>query len=304
MSRSPDGSPSSKGQRRCDDLTRRECSLLKPGSVFLRRWTCDKLGQRCILGVLPSTPTPIGNADEDRDADADRTTWLLSGGQCPYRGSCDLRQRCQRRRVASMRRRAPRSFCANCECSSHSVTGFSFDVGICVTRTPTPTVTATPAERRGCCQLTGLRGANGAVCGNDVRESTCSARVRCRRGVLRGVCLQLAFERRASTSHRVCASRPRRLAARGRARRRARAASRTTGSRSCGRAALDAPVPASRRCPSPLSIGAALSGGERAFEIAAGVQKSSRTVHQCSEVRTGAPTAWRPRFVSRRRCQA
>jgi hypothetical protein len=172
VSRAPDGSPSSKGQRRCDDLTRRECSLLKPGSVFLRRWTCDQHGQRCILGVPANTPTP--NATPTKSP---TTTPTEARGCCQVDNVRTVGHTICGNAVSETsclnETKGTPKFCANCECSSHTVAGFSFDVGICVTRTPTPTVTATPAERRGCCQLTGLRGANGAVCGNDVRESTC-----------------------------------------------------------------------------------------------------------------------------------
>ncbi len=170
VSRSPDGAP--RGQRRCDDLTRRECSLLKPGSVFLRRWTCDKPSQRCLLGVLPNTPTPTAtptktptpSPTEPRgccQVEDVRTVGHPICGNDITQSSC-----------INETKGVP-VFCANCECSSHPGSGFSFDLGVCATQTPTPTMTATPAEPRGCCQLTGLRGANGAVCGNDVRESTC-----------------------------------------------------------------------------------------------------------------------------------
>ena len=172
VARSPDGSPSSKGQRRCDDLTRRECSLLKPGSVFLRRWTCDKLGQRCILGVPPSTPTPPPTTTRTATPTPTEPSGCCQVDNVRTVGHAICGNDVSQTSCLNETKGAP-VFCPDCACSSHSTTGFSFDVGVCVTRTPTPTVTATPAERRGCCQLTGLRGANGAVCGNDVRESTC-----------------------------------------------------------------------------------------------------------------------------------
>ena len=128
VSRSPDGSPSSKGQRRCDDLTRRECSLLKPGSVFLRRWTCDKLGQRCILGVPPSTPTPM--ATPTRTATPTPTE---PRGCCQVNNVRTVDHAICGNDVSQTsclnETKGDPVFCANCECSSHSVTGFSFDVG-------------------------------------------------------------------------------------------------------------------------------------------------------------------------------
>ena len=171
LSRSPAGSPS-KGQRRCDDLTRRECSLLKPGSVFLRRWTCDTQNQRCILGVLPSTPTPMATPTKTATPSPTEPRGCCQVDNIHTVGHAICGNDVTQTSCLNETKGDP-VFCANCACSSHSDAGFSFDVGICVTRTPTPTVTATPAERRGCCQLTGLRGARGAVCGNDVRESTC-----------------------------------------------------------------------------------------------------------------------------------
>ena len=171
LARSTTGTPA-RGQRRCDDLTRRECSLLKPGSVFLRRWACDTQSQRCLVGAAPDTRTPTATPSktptptprEPRgccQVDNIRTLGHPICGNDVTQTSC-----------LNETKGAP-AFCADCVCSSHPNAGFSFDLGTCVTPTPTPTVTATPAEKRGCCQLTRLRGANGAVCGNDVRESTC-----------------------------------------------------------------------------------------------------------------------------------
>jgi hypothetical protein len=170
-SRSSGDSPS-KGQRRCDDLTRRECSLLKPGSVFLRRWACDTNSQRCVLGALPHTPTPT-----------------ITPTKTPTPTPTEPRGCCQVDNVRNVghaicandvtessclnETKGDPVFCADCGCTSHSEAGFTFDVGVCATWTPTPTMTPAPDERRGCCQLTGLGGARGAVCGNDVRESTC-----------------------------------------------------------------------------------------------------------------------------------
>jgi hypothetical protein len=171
LSRSTDASPS-KGQRRCDDLTRRECSLLKPGSVFLRRWVCDQQSQRCILGVLPSTPTPTATPTKTPTPSPTQPRGCCQVDDVRSVGHAICGNDITQTSCLNETKGEP-SFCADCACSSHSESGFSFDIGTCVTHTPTPTVTATPAERRGCCQLTGLRGANGAVCGNEVRESTC-----------------------------------------------------------------------------------------------------------------------------------
>jgi hypothetical protein len=171
LSRPATGAPA-KSQHRCDDLTRRECSLLKPSSVFLRHWACDTQSQRCLVGAAPATPThtatptktPTATPPEPRgccQVDNIRTLNHPICGNDVSQTSC-----------LNETKGAP-AFCANCACSSHPDAGFSFDLGICVTLTPTPTVTSTPAEPRGCCQLMQLRGVKGAVCGNDVRESTC-----------------------------------------------------------------------------------------------------------------------------------
>ncbi|MGH3054839.1 MAG: hypothetical protein ACRDL7_07660 [Gaiellaceae bacterium] len=170
LSRSTDASPS-RGQRRCDDLTRRECSLLKPGSVFLCHWACDSQSQRCLLGVLPSTytPTPTPTKTPTPSPTEPRGCCQVDNVRTVHHAICG--NEVSMTSCLNETKGEP-SFCADCECSSHSGPGYSFDVGVCVTRTPTPTVTATPEERSGCCQLTGLSGARGAVCGN-VRESTC-----------------------------------------------------------------------------------------------------------------------------------
>ena len=172
LARPADGSQSPKGLRRCDDLTRRECSLLKPGSTFLRRWTCDAPTQRCLIGVLPSTPTPTATPTKTATATPTEPRGCCQVDNIRTVGHAICGNEISLTSCLNETKGDP-VFCANCECSSHSGGGFSFDVGVCATRTPTPTVTATPAERRGCCQLTGLRGTKGAVCGNDVRESTC-----------------------------------------------------------------------------------------------------------------------------------
>ena len=171
LSRSADGTPS-KALRRCDDLTRRECSLLKPGSVFLRHWTCDSQSQRCFVGAPPSTLTPTASPTKTPTPSPTQARGCCQVDNIRTVGHAICGNDVSQTSCLNETKGDP-VFCADCECSSHSEAGFSFDVGTCVTRTPTPTVTATPAERRGCCQLTGLRGANGAVCGNDVRESTC-----------------------------------------------------------------------------------------------------------------------------------
>lgn len=171
LARSTDGTPA-KAQRRCDDLTRRECSLLKPGSVFLRHWACDKPSQRCLVGPAPDTPTPTPTPTETPTSTPPEPRGCCQVDNIrtldhPICGNDISQTSC-----LNETKGAP-AFCANCVCSSHPDAGFSFDLGTCVTPTATPTSTATPAEKRGCCQLTRLRGANGAVCGNDVRESTC-----------------------------------------------------------------------------------------------------------------------------------
>lgn len=76
------------------------------------------------------------------------------------------------------------SFCLNCECSSHSAPGFTFDRGTCVTRiptvtatptaSPTATATATPAVRTGCCRINTSRpGPRPYICGNAIEETSC-----------------------------------------------------------------------------------------------------------------------------------
>jgi hypothetical protein len=172
LARSTDGSLSPKAPRRCDDLTRRECSLLKPGSTFLRRWACEVSTQRCLLGALPSTPTPTATPTKTATPTPTERRGCCQVDNIRTVGHAICGNEISETSCLNETKGDP-VFCANCECSSHSSGGFSFDAGVCATRTPTPTVTATPAERRGCCQLTGLRGAKGAVCGNDVRESTC-----------------------------------------------------------------------------------------------------------------------------------
>jgi len=171
LSRSAAGT-SATAQRRCDDLTRRECSLLKPGSVFLRRWVCDTPSQRCLLGAAPSTLTPTATPTKTPTPTPPEPRGCCQVDNIRTVGHAICGNDISQTSCLNETKGAP-AFCADCACSSHPGTGFSFDVGICVTQTPTPTVTATPAEKRGCCQLTRLRGANGVVCGNDVRESTC-----------------------------------------------------------------------------------------------------------------------------------
>ncbi len=161
-----------RGQRRCANITRPECTRLKPASTFFRRFRCDTLAQRCVLGPAPHTPTPT--LTPTASATPTRTE---PRGCCQLNDVRGIAHSVCGNEVTEASCRSEFEgtpvFCGNCACSSHPQAGFSFDVGSCVTRTPTPTATPTPAEPRGCCQLTGVRGTTGAVCGNDIRESTC-----------------------------------------------------------------------------------------------------------------------------------
>lgn len=154
-----------RGPRRCAELTREQCDLLKPSSTFFRGWHCDVREQRCNRELPPSTPTP-------RQSPTPTATPRVDPMGC-----------CQ---LDSLRRvghsvcgnalsqtsclndfTGVPAFCANCVCSSHPQRGFDLDAGACVTPTPTQ------SEPKGCCQLDHLTGVRGSVCGNAIRQSTC-----------------------------------------------------------------------------------------------------------------------------------
>lgn len=159
-------------ERRCSDITAAECRLLRPSSSFIRRQHCDTRSHRCVLGPAPNTSTPTLTPTQ-----TPTPTPLEARGCCQVDGVRGVGHaicgNAVRQSTCLGDLTGVPQFCADCACSSHGGDGFTFDVGTCVVYTPTPTVTPTPAERRGCCQLSRLPGAVGTVCGNDIRESTC-----------------------------------------------------------------------------------------------------------------------------------
>jgi hypothetical protein len=161
------------GQARCTNTTRAECNLLRPSSVFFRRWACDEDIQRCVIGFRTKTPTPTPTPTPTRTATPKRDRV----------GCCQLDNvdRTGAARCANgidetsclTEFEGDPTFCADCSCATDPRPGFEFALGRCVTNTPKPTATPTPAEPRGCCQLNQSRGPHGSICGNEISMSDC-----------------------------------------------------------------------------------------------------------------------------------
>jgi len=170
--RPADGQSGSR-QPRCTNTTRAACNLLRPNSVFFRRWACDDDIQRCVIGLRTKTPTATPTPSPTRTATPPR-------GRI---GCCQLDNidRVGRPMCANAIDEAScltefegdPTFCKDCSCAAQPRPGFEFAVGRCVTNTPRPTATPTPAPPRGCCQLNRSRGPHGSICGNDISMSSC-----------------------------------------------------------------------------------------------------------------------------------
>jgi len=157
---------SASGNRRCGDLTRDECMVLKTRGVFLRGRQCDADTQQCVLMNAGGRPTATPTATPVPHV-ARRGCCQLNNLPRTHNSVCgnDVDESDCLSNFAGAA-----TFCADCECSSHSDPGFDIDPGICVPR-PTPTPTA--VEPHGCCQLDNLPGARSSVCGNDIAQSVC-----------------------------------------------------------------------------------------------------------------------------------
>jgi len=160
-------------QARCTNTTRAECNLLRPNSVFFRRWGCDDDIQRCVIGFRTKTPTPTPTATPTRTATPKRDRV----------GCCQLDNvdRVGRPMCANAidetscltEFEGDPTFCVDCSCAAPPRPGFEFALGRCLTNTPRPTATPTPPEPRGCCQLNRSRGPHGSICGNDITMGSC-----------------------------------------------------------------------------------------------------------------------------------
>lgn len=119
--------------------------------------------------VRTATPTPTPEPQGCCQAEpASRTGVPICGNQIK-RSDC----------TAAFGSRA--RFCENCDCTSHSGPGFTFDRGVCAepapvtpSLTPTATTTPTPVVRQGCCQVNTSRpGPHPFVCGNGIDQDSC-----------------------------------------------------------------------------------------------------------------------------------
>lgn len=163
------------GGRRCDNLTKEECSLTRPVSTFFRGQQCDVADNRCVAGV-PPPPTPIPTSTPTRMATPTASPTALPGGGL---GCCQVENISRPPHPAcgnavgqdSCERDFGGTFCPTCTCSSHSGPGFDVAAGTC---SVPPPPTATPSVGPiGCCQLDNLHRLPYPVCGNAISESSC-----------------------------------------------------------------------------------------------------------------------------------